>query len=91
MNFPDDITILRATGSDAFGNERNDWEDDVEEIEVRGYEAIQGQLLLLPKTAPVLEGDRYRIGTETYAGDLNPVKSPSALKLYTVRLKRVED
>lgn len=90
MNFPDTITLLRATADDAYGNEAKDW-STAEEIPSRAYEAIPGHLLLLPRTSPVRAGDRYRIGDETYAGELGPIRSPSALKMYMIRLVRVED
>lgn len=90
MNYPDDIILLRAVEADAYGNEAFDWTNP-DEIPTKGYAAIPGHLLLLPRTSPVRPGDRYRIGDETYAGELGPIRSPSALKMYMIRLVRVED
>lgn len=90
MNFPDDVTVLRPTATDAYGNKGTDF-TNAQEIPVRGFHAVKGVSLLLPKTADVQDGDRFRIGDDTYAGRISPVRSTSALKLYTVALARVED
>ncbi|WBQ03784.1 hypothetical protein [Kribbella sp. CA-293567] len=90
MNFPHSIVVLRSTAVDAYGNYGTNFTDPTE-LPTKGFEVVPGALLLLPKTADVLQGDRFRIGDETYGGEVQAISSPSALKLYQVRLARVED
>jgi hypothetical protein len=90
MRFPDDVTVLRPVGADAYGNPGANF-DAPEEIPTKGFHVVKGTLLLLPPTADVQDGDRFRIGDDTYAGVINPARSTTALKLYSVTLSRVED
>lgn len=90
MNFPDEVTVLRSTESDAYGNDLRDWTNP-EEFVIKGFEVLEGRLLLLPPSAPVLPGDRFRVGGQTYAGTPDPIRSPSARKLYMIKLDPVED
>lgn len=90
MNFPDTITVLRPTGTDAYGNEGTNYDAAAEHTE-KCFEVVQGTLLLLPPTADVLKGDRYRLGDDTYAGEPALIRSPSAAKLWQIPISRVED
>lgn len=89
MRFPDDVTILRPTAADAYGNDHRSFAN-AQEIPVRGFH-VRADLLLLPKDTPARPGDRYRIGTDTYAGEIVVIRSPSGAKLAKVDLTRVED
>lgn len=89
MRFPDAVTILRPVATDAYGNEGASF-TGAEEIPVKGFH-VSPDLLLLPRGTDAQDGDRFVIGTDTYAGDVTAIRSPSAEKLRTVRLTRVED
>lgn len=90
MRFPDTVVVLRPTQQDAYGNDGADFETATE-IPQKGFHVVKDTLLLLPPSADVQDGDRFRIGDDTYSGVLKPVRSPTALKLYSVQITRVED
>lgn len=48
MNFPDTITVLRPTETDAYGNEGVNF-DNADEHTEKCFEVVQGTLLLLPR------------------------------------------
>ncbi|GAA0627320.1 hypothetical protein HPO96_36970 [Kribbella sandramycini] len=90
MNFPDTCEVLRPQGSDAYGNDLADFSDPLV-IEQKCFHVIQGRQILMPRSADIQQGDRVRIDGETYAADADPIRSPSALKLYMLKLTRLED
>lgn len=89
-NLPDDVTILRPSGADAYGNPDSSWASP-EEIEVKGFLATR-ELLLLPPGTDVLIGDRVRVNGVTYSQSRPPerVRSLRQEKLVTVALERLE-
>lgn len=100
MNFPDTVVILRPTGSDAYGNEMNDYENATEIPQPAflltgashsGGVASKTYSMLMPKTSDLRDGDRFRINGDDFAGTILPIRSPSALKMYSIQLSRVED
>ncbi|GAA4981248.1 hypothetical protein [Actinopolymorpha pittospori] len=89
-NLPDEVTILRASGTDAYGNPGASWESPSTST-VRGFQVRRDQLLL-PPDADVQLGDRVRVNGVTYAveGEPNLVRSMRAAVLVTVGLARLE-
>lgn len=90
MNFPDTVVVLRPTETDAYGNDGVNY-DGAEEHNEKCFEVVQGTMLLLPPSADVRQGDRYRLGDDTFAGDPALIRSPSAAKLWQIPISRVED
>lgn len=100
MKFPDTVIVLRPQSADAYGNELRDYDDAVQ-IPQPAFLLIGGRTslgvtdktfsMLMPKTADLQDGDRFRINGDDFNGTILPIRSPSALKMYNVRLARVED
>lgn len=90
MKFPDEVTLLRASGADAYGNPVSDWSAPTETPTV-GFLVRPTQLLLSPD-ADVRLGDRVRVNGVTYAveGEPVPARSPKKTILITVSLARLE-
>lgn len=89
MRFPDAVEILKPSGSDAYGNPGNSFEDPTI-VAVQGFEVRRGELLLLPANSGIEEGDRVRLRGKTFAAEPTEVRSPSRTVVYTVDLKEVE-
>lgn len=100
MKFPDTVIILRPTSADAYGNDLANYEDATQ-IPQPAFLLTGGRTslgvtektfsMLMPKTADLQDGDRFRINGDDFNGTILPVRSPSALKMYNVKLSRVED
>ena len=87
---PDEVTILRASGTDVYGNPDASWSAPTEST-VKGFHVTR-ELILLPPDADVRIGDRVRVNGVTYAveGEPSIVRSMRATKLITIRVTRLE-
>ena len=89
MKYPDEVTVLRATGADEYGNPGASWSSPTEKRE-RGF--LQGSTCFMPPDADVRAGDRLRVAGRTYAVDGEPqiARSPSRPVLTRVAVKPLE-
>lgn len=90
MNFPDQVEVLRPNGADAYGNEGLNYEAATVTVQ-KCFHVLKGRQILMPRSADIVQGDRFRIDGDTYDAFIDPIRSPSALKLYMLKLTRVED
>lgn len=89
MQFPDDVTIIRATATDSYGDPGSSWTDP-QETEVRGFHVTPDKLLLPPLT-DVLAYDRVAIDGTLYKVDtILHARSPSSYKVTLATLTRLE-
>lgn len=89
MRFPDDVEILKPGGGDHYGNPGRSWTDPTV-VPVKGFEVKRDETLLLPPDAPIEEGDRVRLRGKVFASEPDPLRSPTALKLWNVKITEVE-
>jgi hypothetical protein len=92
VRFPDTVAILRAAGTDAYGNPGASWDTPETVATVAGFLNGKRDTCYLPATAPVLKGDRLSIAPYTYAidGKPEPARSPSRVVLIRVKLTQLE-
>lgn len=87
MRFPDDVTVLRPYGEDAYGNPGNSWADPTV-IEAKGF-LVNFSSLFMPPSADVRSGDRVTVGGRTYEAEVTPARSPSKTVALLVKLSEV--
>lgn len=100
MRYPDDVTILRATAADEYGNPARDWTAPTE-IPAKAFVSIGARhslghstltaKALFPVGTDVRAGDRLRHGTTVYDIEAPHIlRSPSKPVLVSAGLSRVE-
>lgn len=89
MRFPDDVEILKPSGSDHYGNPGRSWASPIVS-NVNGFEVKRDETLLLPADSGIEEGDRVRLRGKTFETEPQEVRSPSRTVLFNVTLKEVE-
>lgn len=89
MRFPDAVTVLRATATDAYGNPGASWEAPTE-IPAAAFVLGSGKAMFPPAT-DLRPGDRVRRDGRVFAvEDLKPVRSPSRTVLLSAKLRLLE-
>lgn len=89
MQFPDDVTIVRAVESDAYGDPGSSWTNP-QETAVRGFHVTPDKLLL-PALTDVRMGDRVAIqGTLYKVQETLPARSPTSYKVVLATITRLE-
>lgn len=89
-NLPDDVTVIRRTGPDQYGNADGSWSSATELPTVKGFQ-VRRNTLLLPPTADIQAGDRVRVNGVTFDVDGHPEVARSMRKavLITAKLKDI--
>lgn len=91
MQLPDDVALIRPSGTDAYGNPDASFVNATE-TPTKGFQ-VRADLLMLPADADVRIGDRVRVNGSTYAVTDDPtvVRSPRRTVMVQVALnKRLE-
>jgi len=90
MRYPDELTLRRATGEDAYGNPASSW-DEPTLIPTRAF--ITGGQAYLPADTDIQHGDRFTFRGRVWEVDGRPnlLRSPSRDVLIIATLKRIAD
>ena len=88
MRFPDSVTLTPRRISDAYGNPGKAYAAP-DPVQLRGF-LVKEDLLLLPASADLAEGDRLETRGRTFeAVEVEEVRSPAKTVLWTVTVKEV--
>lgn len=89
MQFPDDVTIVRAVETDAYGDPGSSWTNP-QETAVKGFH-VKVDTLLLPPLTDIRMNDRVSIsGTLYKVQETLEARSPTAYKVTVATLTRLE-
>lgn len=88
MRFPDPVVIVHPNDVDEYGNPAHSF-DTPQRTNAAGF-LVTEELILLPASAVVTEGDRLEARGRTFeALDVDEVRSPAKTVLWTVKLRRI--
>lgn len=91
MQYPDQVTRLRATGTDEYGNPDRSWATP-DALDLQGFVmyGLDATTVFLPPLTDVLEGDRMVVESDTYTvKGAKRVRSPSREVMTTAVLEPI--